>query len=161
MKSYQEEQNIPKARVQDNELGALLVMGNQGVDVEGTPALTELHVLLAVQVLLVAEEDDTTLGDECGELLGLLLGQFGELDAVQLGSDLGSVINALSDAGEEGLLLGVSALTGNASREGVAVSEGGILLGGGEDDIVRGSDGRGHCCESCCSLVVCWEGLGC
>lgn len=121
-------------------------MGNQGVDMERTPVLAESDVLLAIQVLLVAEEDDATLSNEGGEFIGLLLSQLGELDAVQLGSDLGGVVNALGDTGEEGLLLGVSALTGDAGGKGVAVGKRRVLLSGGEDNVVRGSDGGSHLC---------------
>lgn len=117
------------------------------MNVEGTPAGTELDMLLEVKVVLVAEKYNATLSDQGSELLRLLLGELRELDAMKLGTELGAVVDALGDVGEEGLLLGVGALTGDAGGEGVAVREAVVLLGGGENDLVESG---GHC--FCCWL---------
>lgn len=47
---------------------------------------------------------------------------------MQLCADLGRVVDALGDAGKEGLLLGVGALAGNAGGDSVAVDEGSVLV---------------------------------
>lgn len=137
-----------QTRVEDNNLRVLGGVRDQGVDMEGPPAGTEFDMLLEVKVVLVAEKDNATLSDQGRELLRLLLGELRELDAMKLGTKLGAVVDALGDVCEEGLLLGVGALTGDAGGEGVAVGEAVVLLGGREDDLVESG---GHClCCWCC-----------
>lgn len=134
-----------QTRVEDNNLRILGGVRDQGVDMEGPPAGTEFDMLLEVKVVLVAEKDNATLSDQGCELLRLLLGELRELDAMKLGTKLGAVVDALGDVCEEGLLLRVGALTGDAGGEGVAVGEAVVLLGGREDDLVE-SGGHCWCC---------------
>lgn len=56
--------DVPKARVQNDDFGVFLDLRYKWVQVERTPATTELDVLLVVEIVLVAEKDDATLSDQ-------------------------------------------------------------------------------------------------
>lgn len=127
------------------------------MQVEGTPATAELDVLLVVEIVLVTEKDNATLGDQGCKLFGLLLGQLRETNAVQLCAELGRVIDALSDASKEGLLLGVSAPASDAGGDCVAIDEGAVLVDG---EYNVGGDcwswSGGHVLALLVDLVVVW-----
>lgn len=125
------------------------------MNMERTPTLAELDMLFIIQIILVSKKDRTTLSNQCGQLLALLLSQLGELDTVKLGSKLGSVIDALSHASKEGLLLGIGAEAGDAGGVGVAVGQGCVLVVGGEDNVFS-DEGSHYCVFRCVLLGGCW-----
>lgn len=123
------------------------------MDMERTPALAKLDMLLIIEIILVSEKDCTAFSNQGRKLLALLLGQLRELDTVELGAELGGVVDPLGDTGKKGFLLGVGALAGDAGRERVAIGQGCVLVVGREDDVVFG-DKRSHCCFCVFMYVV-------
>lgn len=81
------------------------------VNLDQAKPLAQLLLLLRRQVL-VAEEHDAALGDEQGELVPLVGREVLELDALDLGADVGGEVGHLGRGGEQVLLALVGARAG-------------------------------------------------
>lgn len=60
--------------------------------VQFAKVLAQFALLLDPEVLLIAEEDNTTRSDEPGEIVLLCIGQVGKVDARNFSADLGTVV---------------------------------------------------------------------
>lgn len=80
----------------------------------------KLTLLVDVEVVLVAEENDTTNGNETSEVVLLGVGELGKLDAVDLGADLGVVVEdiggGVQKVAEVGITLQALVLIGNRAK---------------------------------------------
>lgn len=94
---------IPK---HDGQLGCVLGMHPPLVHVQPAKVAAVLLEPLAALVdeVLVTEDQDAPLGGPQRELILLLVGELAELQAPDLGADVGSHVFALGDGGQEGLL---------------------------------------------------------
>jgi hypothetical protein len=83
-------------------LKTLLARGRGGgMLVDAAEVGTKLTLSVDVQVLLVAEEDNTTVGDQTSEIVLLGIGDLGQIDTVDLSTDLGVVVEDIRGIGQE------------------------------------------------------------
>lgn len=94
--------------------------GSGGMLVQLTEIRAKLTLLVDVEVVLVAEENDTTNGNETSEVVLLSVGELGKLDAVDLGADLGVVVEdiggGVQKVAEVGITLQALVLIGNRAK---------------------------------------------
>jgi hypothetical protein len=79
-----------------------------GVLVQLAKVLTEGPLLLNAKVLLVAEENDTSCRDQPCKVVLLKIGEVGEIDTMNLCSNLGVVVEDFCSRGEEVLEVNIA-----------------------------------------------------